>query len=190
VYGTETRTITVDIGGHVGQLRKTDALTGSLVSINSEHHEIHEGDHYYINGFLSIDLDDEIVFGITTPDTDTWAHVTTVINGTSQIEVYVYEDSVFTGGTPVTPINNNRNSSKTSVITLVAAPTVTELGNNISSQSSGKAGVNLQKATAGLNFRQNELLLKRNTKHIFKTKSKDDANIISYSADWYEHANT
>ena len=166
---------------------EVDETTETLIKIDSEHHEIHEGDHYFITGFQNIDTDAEIVFGVKTSDSESSGHITTLINGTSEIEVYIYEDAVFTGGTPVIPINNNRNSLKTSGSLIVIAPTVTDVGTLLSSQSSGKAGVNPKSSVGGITSRQNEIILKRDTYYIFKTISKDDDNIISFRADWYEH---
>jgi len=164
-----------------------DDSTHTAINIHYEHHEVHIGNHYYITGFDQIDTNAEIVFGVTAPDTDCEIHVTTLINGTSQIEIYIYENSVFTGGTPVVAINNNRRTSNTSDATLVLAPTVSDVGDLISSQSAGKAGVNPTKGSGGLTGREQEIVLKRNTSYIFKTISKDDDNIISFRADWYEN---
>jgi len=168
-------------------LAEVDELTGYDISVLVEHHKIHEGNHFFITGFQSRDTDEEIVFGITTPDTDEQAHVNTFIEAQSHIEIYVYEDSTFTGGTPVVPINNNRNSDNTSNMVLVSAPTVTDIGDLLRSTSSGKSGVNpVATDTGGIQARDRELVLKRNTKYIFKTISKDDDNIISFEASWYE----
>jgi hypothetical protein len=186
-YGPDSQTLTVDDGGHIGKQNEIDPTTGSLLTILQPAHKINEGDNYFISGFQVVDDTDDITFGVTTPDTDVTAHVTTLINATSQIEIYIYEAATFSGGTPVAPFNSNRNSAKTSVMLLSLAPTVTDDGDLLSSQSSGKAGVNLSKAEGGLNSREFKLLLKRNTKYIFRTISRDDGNIISFRADWSEH---
>jgi hypothetical protein len=166
---------------------RIDGATNSLNTVDYSHHEIHSGNHYFIAGFQEVGEDVSIDFGITTPDTDVTAHVTTLINGTSEIEIYIYEDSVFTVGTPVIPVNNNRNSLNTSDMAIVIGPTISDLGTELSAQSSGKAGTTPQKAVGGLNTRENEINLKRNTKYIFQTISRDSANILSFRADWYEH---
>lgn len=192
------KTITVQSDGTEGQLitgvdyvpgkSGIDPLTEILASISSEHFHIHEGEHFFLAGFEQIDTDADITFGITTPDADVEAHVTTIINATSQIEIYIYEDSVFTVGTPVPAINNNRNSGNTSDMVIVIGPTISNIGTEISAQASGKAGANPQFARGGLNVRENEIVLKRNTKYIFQTISRDDDNILSFRADWYEES--
>lgn len=173
---------------HSNQVEIVSPTDGdSVIIIGKEHHEIHEGNHYFITGFQTVDDGDSITFGITTAPDGTKAHVNTFIEGTSQIEIYVYEASVFTGGVPVTALNNNRNSSKTSMMTLVASPTVSDLGNLLRATSSGKAGINPAAANQqGIQARDRELILNANTTYIFQTISKDDGNIISFEASWYE----
>lgn len=170
-----------------GDALTTDASSRAITTINYEHHEIHAGSHYFISSFGTFNEDAEAVFGITTADTTEEIHITTHVRGTSQTELLIYEDSTFTGGTPLTPINNNRNSSNTSNMTVVLAPTVTDVGDLLGSSSTGKAGVNPLQAEGGNTERFREIILKRNTLYILKAISRDDGNIISYSADWYEH---
>ena len=98
--------------------------TGTLVSIEFEHHEIHEGDHYFISNFESVDEDGNIDFVVISPDTTDEIHMTWRVDGTSQTEFRIYESStVSDDGTLTTPINNNRRSANTSVTTVRKNPT-------------------------------------------------------------------
>ena len=170
-----------------GNTLTVDDSTGSLVRISYVHHEIHEGNHYFLSAFDTFDNGDEIVFGVTSPDTDKEAHITTLVQGTSQTEVYIYAGATFTGGVPVTPVNNNGNSENTSDLDIVIAPNVSDLGTLIFAESTGKAGVNPTKSSSGQNERENEIIQKRNTAYIYKAISRDDGNIITYRSSWYEH---
>ena len=164
-----------------------DASTGALVRISYPHHETHDGNHYFISAFAVFNTDEEAVFGVTTPDSTKEPHITFLVVGTSQTEIYVYESSTFTGGVEIESINNNRNSTNTADLTVTSAPTVSDVGTLIFAQSTGKAGVNPTKSDSGTYERANELILKRNTAYIFKAVSRDDGNVISYRSDWYEH---
>jgi len=170
-----------------GDVITTDASTRTITTTTYEHHEIHAGSHYFVAGFTTLAEDGELVFGITTPDTTEQIHILTEVEGTNQTELYVYEDSTFTGGAAVTPINNDRNSTNASSLVLVSAPTVTDLGDILVAQSSGRAGVTPAKSEAGNVKREEEIILKRNTLYIFKAISRGDDNIVSYRANWYDH---
>ena len=180
-----TETSIIDENGDAIEI---DATTRALIAIDYPHHEIHEGSHYFITGFGVVANGGDITVGVTTPDILTRAHVTYLISATSQIEIYIYEDSAFTLGTPIPARNNDREHGNGSDLLLVTAPVITDLGLQISAQSSGKAGTNPSKGTGGAAERENEIILKRNTKYLFQTISRDNDNIVSFRADWYEHA--
>ena len=165
-----------------------DLVTGSGQVISQEHHEIHEGDHFFICGFETEASDGTIKFTVQTPDTIKWAHMLFEVEGTSQTEIRIYEDAVATGGTPAVAINNNRNSLNTSDLTIIKDPTVSDAGDLLFAQSKGLVGV-VPSATPkeGLDKREKEIILKQNTKYLFEITSKDDDNIISYCGEWYEH---
>lgn len=164
-----------------------DELSGSLQIIAFEHHEIHEGNHFYINGFETKDNGENITFGVTTYNSNLTTHVTTTISGTSQLEIYIYENVTFSGGVQVEPFNNNRNSNHISNNSLFLSPTIIDNGYLISAQTSGKSGANPQKSSSGFASRLSEIILKQNTSYIFTTVSRDDGNIIDFRAEWYEH---
>jgi hypothetical protein len=165
-----------------------DEKTRALNIVDYEHHEIHGGSHYFISGFEIEAEDGTIIFGVTTPNSLKYAHMLFQVSGTSQTEIYIYEGSTITGGASSTPINNNRNSSNTSVLTLVKDPTVNANGTLIFSSSKGLKGTTPARADVeGLESRNKEIILKANTIYTFQIVSKDDDNIITYIGEWYEH---
>jgi len=167
-----------------------DEITRAIKSIDYEHHEIHDGSHYFVSGFETVANDGDIIFSITTPNTAKWIHLIFEIEGTSQTEFSIYETASVSSGTPITPNNNNRNSANTSDVTMLYNPTVDTAGTVIFAQSKGKAGTNPLKAdTEGLVNRSREIILKQNTTYVFEIISRDDGNIISYAGEWYEHTN-
>ena len=91
-----------------------DGKTYAKMFIDYEHHEIHGESHYFVSGFTTLAEDASLNFGFETPSGEKKIHVTFEVSGTSQTEFYIYEDSAYTGGTPVTAINNYRDSTNTS----------------------------------------------------------------------------
>lgn len=166
-----------------------DEHTMAITNIMHEHHEIHEGNHYFICGFETLASDALADFVVQTPDTTTAVHMVFGVHSTSRLEFYLYE-SVDAGsdGSAVTPFNNNRNSTNTSSLVVSKNPTINSLGTLLYSQSKGLAGATPAGAdSAGIVDRLKEILLKRNTKYLFRIKSKDNGNIVSYCGEWYEN---
>ena len=167
-----------------------DGITYAKMFIDYEHHEIHSGSHFFVSGFTTLADDASLNFGFETPAGDKKVHVTFEVSGTSQTEFYVYEDATYTGGTAVTPINNYRDSTNTSIATVVSAPTISDDGTQIFSFSKGNAGTTRQMAdTEGFARREREIILKAGSKYVFRLTSRDDDNVVSYLGEWYEHTN-
>lgn len=173
-----------------GQAIEVDDATGTLQTIEYEHHEIHAGSHFYICGFDTYNNGQGVTFSVTTPDTAKWLHMSFEIEGTTQTEIYIYEDATITGGTTQNAKNNDRNSSKTSVATIKTGATVSSAGTLIFSQSKGFDQANPARADSeGLIGREREIILKQNSTTLFYIVSRGNSNIISYCGEWYEHTN-
>jgi hypothetical protein len=174
--------------------KATDDPTGARIAIEYEHHKIHAGDHFTISGFDgvdgSLDIGDVVDITVQTPSTGRkYAHVIWDIRATSQFEFYVYENAVGSGGVTHIPINNNRNSTKKSMLTIDKDPTITDVGDLLFSESTGLAGQPSSKAqTAGHSSRAHELILKANTKYLFRTIVRADNTIVNYVGSWYEQS--
>jgi hypothetical protein len=166
---------------------KVRALEGETLVVDKEHYEIHEGNHYYIHGFEDEDADGTIEFVITTPDDSTRAHMTFQVIGALKITVEIYEgSSSVVGGGSVTPLNNDRNSSNTSGLTIIKDPTSITDGTKIDGYSVGYAAGAPVNFTGGIAERNRELILKQNQTYLLRITSNVDANTISYKGSWYE----
>jgi len=167
-----------------------DDASGALVGIDYAHHKIHIGDHFFIANYAALSTGNTIIFGVTTPNTTKWAHMSWDIHGTNETLFQVYEAATFTGGTPVTCQNNNRNSLTVSGLTVVTTPTITVAGNLIEAVLLGADTASPSKADfVGTASRESELILKQNTQYVFKFTSNGNDNNLSYLAYWYEHTN-
>lgn len=181
-----------DAGGGLFSTHLVNHSTQAAVVLDYEHNELHEGNHYFLAGTLTLDSasSDFVDFGVVTPNTTTWANMTFSVSSVGQTTFTVYEGASYAAsdGTAVTPINNNRNSANTSVLTIVTNPGYTaassdQLFQQIIGVSGGAALIK-----GGLIERNKELILKQNTQYAFRIASSTAANQISYVAEWYEHA--
>jgi len=164
-----------------------DPITKALVTIDIEHYEIHEGDHYFIGGFETLaNPGDTLEFVVTTPASSTHAHMNFVVSANSTLSIYVYEDaSGVSGGSTATPINNNRNSTKTSVLNVIKDPaTISSDGSLIDSFSFG--GTDKFSAHGGLAETEEELLLNSDTTYLWRFTAGDSNVLVSYKGIWYE----
>ena len=168
-----------------------DSSTETLQLIDCAHHEIHSGNHYYMEGFVELDNTDAFYIKLVTPNNTKWSHFMWEITSTGVLETFLDEDAAggMTGGTSIMPINNNRNSANISemIITGNVAACISYIA-RISSQKFGVASVP-SKATGGNSSRDNELILKQNTVYCRSFISGSNGNIVNFRASWYEHAN-
>jgi len=168
---------------------RMDASTNTLQTIEYPHHEIHSGSHYYVEGHTTLANEGTYFVKLVTPNTAKWSHFTWEISSTGLLTTTFDEGATggMADGSAVTPINNNRNSSNTSGMTLtgnvtVAASYVTRISNQ-------KFGVvsTPSKATGGGGQREHEIILKQNTTYLRSFISGSNDNVVNFKASWYEH---
>ena len=162
----------------------TDDKTSALVGIEFEHHEIHEGDHYnYCDYQENNALNDTIDFILQAPNSAKEIHFTFEVYSNQGAKIDLYEGaSGISGGTDITPRNNNRNSLNTSDLQqLKKDPTITTSGTKAAGFLAG-AG-----RDAGFADRDKENILKTNEIYLLRITSLANSNNISWCAEWYEH---
>lgn len=166
-----------------------DKVAGVPIRINYEHHEIHGGSAYFITRPLTLGDggDDEVL--IVTPTGNKQAHMLLSATGTGETDFKFYEDTTRTGGTGVTAINRNRNSSNTSILTITHTPTGGSIGTLIAESLFGvDAGSgNNRQLSGGDGGGRSEIVLKSNTKYLVVVDSATASNRITITLDWYEH---
>lgn len=161
-----------------------DNVTGAIITIDYEHHEVHAGNHYgagfHVESLASGNSADVL---IVTPNTTKWAHMVFFADVTAEAVVYVYEGAtVSAAGTAITPKNRNRNSTNTSGLTITHTPTVTGTGSAIASRHIGSGN-----QVGGDSRGEYEFILKQNTTYLFRCTSEAAANEIQMRCSWYEH---
>lgn len=165
-----------------------DPSTEAIYTVPYEHHELHSGNHFFYQDVLSLGNAATQNYLITTPDTTKWGHLLYNVTGTIGVIVGIYEGADRVGTTLQATYNNNRNSPTTAGITIHKGHSAgTTDGTNIAPNGfgSGTAG-----GSGGTINRENEIILKQNTKYIFRVTNKGTTtNEVSVKFVWYEHTN-
>lgn len=168
---------------------KKDDMTDVLNIIDYPHHEVHDGNHYYIEGFIELSTGEKYFVKLETPDTEKWSHFKWEIVSVGVLTTTLDETASegMAGGSDITPLNNNRNSDNESGMTITGdTSSCTSYVTRISNQKFGVAS-NPTKATGGGESREDEIILKQGTVYCRSFTSGSDNNIINFKASWYEH---
>lgn len=178
-----------DSGNQIVKFRPdTDDSTEAAISIDYVHHEIHEGDHYYIEGHTTMGDGGVLMVKLATNGENKDAHFQWAIASSGILETTLHEDASggMAGGTGVTPLNNNRNSDNTSLMTITMGVSGASInGTLISNAKWGASGFKTQ--IGGGTSRDDELILKQDTVYLRTFTSGAADNIVQFKAGWYEH---
>lgn len=162
-----------------------DKTTNAIKIIDYEHNEVHGESAYQLGTFADVASDATFDIVFLTPNSRAWMHIVFEAEVEGECEFYVYEGSTATGGTPATPTNRNRNSTKTCGCTIVANPTVTVDGTLLV-----KTKVGSGKKFGGEARGRTELVLKPNTKYTFRIHNVSAGELwVSPNMVWYVHTN-
>lgn len=168
-----------------------DETNRSLLTVDYAHHEIHEGDHYFVSGFVDLAINNVFDLQFTTPDSAKWSHFRFVLSSENETDWYIYEGaSVGTAGTSVAPVNNNRNSANVSVNVLATIENASLVDANADTDVSGAtliaSGSLGSRQSGGVVLQDEEIVLKQNTVYCMRAVAVA-AGWISFNAKWYEH---
>jgi len=169
----------------------TSRTTGAVKTIDYAHHEIHAGSHYFIVGSTSLASTQICEFIFITPNTTAWPHMAVQYNSSAAGFTFVGYEAVTVTTTPavgVTPLNNARNSTNTSgVLIFRSTGTATVSATIVDGPHTVGASGNPVSSVGGTGAREDELILKQNTKYVFRFTNLSTANVINYRLNWYEH---
>jgi hypothetical protein len=173
--------------------KSRDRSTNALNTIDYAHHEVHAGSHYLIEDVVDLATNNVYDMQFTTPDTAKWTHFTFELNCESETEWMIYEGAtILLAGTAITPINNNRNSDKTSGNTIAGISNTTLVNANLDTAVAGATmlahGIVGAKQNGGIISRENEIVLKQNTVYCMRAIA-NTAGYVNFICNWYEHTN-
>lgn len=162
-----------------------DEVSLGLIVVDFDHHEIHEGNRYFVKNWQDVDgAGTTLNFLFTVPNTAKVPHATWELSGEEEFTFTLYEGTTVTNnGTPVPVFNHNRNSSHTPGVGVFAAPTITNMGTIIWATKIGTG----KSATEGRTT-EGELVARAGINYLFRiVKAAAGTAWIDYLFDWYEH---
>jgi hypothetical protein len=162
-----------------------DPDSGAVVVIQAHEVEIHEGDMYFYTDSVTLNSAAVQNYLLTTPNTLDWAHMVFSVDGTAVTTFQLYESADRTGTTLQTSFNNNRNSIKTSTMTIHKGTSGgTTDGTLIKTYSSGTSqGSSKTPSTEGFG---DQIILKQNTKYILRITSGTAGNLCNVHINWFQ----
>lgn len=177
----------VAINDSEGNQAIVDSMTGGLPVLEYEHHEIHEGDHYFIDIFDDIANGGIYELLLVTPNTTKWIHLVYEYLWQTEGEFELFEGvATDADGTVVPNFNNNRNSLNTAGMVVTHTPTNPTGGTSFSHNQIGNG-----KSIGGSRRADQEKILKPNTKYLMRASNQTIgfSNLFNIQLDWYEHTN-
>lgn len=139
-----------------------ESRSKGIKSIDIEHGKIHDGNHYYVENFVSIGNGATYQFLIVPPASTPKIHVTWEVEFQLESTVTVTEAVIVTGnGTEITLLNNDRNSPNTATVEMYHTPNAPVGGTVISRGRKGDG-----QRLGGLVRAEREKICKANAKYL------------------------
>ncbi len=183
--------IVVDIDGNPITI---DGNTRSMVTLESPHHQIHEGKHFQYSEVVNLPINNVLDIQITTSNTPEWAHMTAEFDVENETEWWVYENvTINVAGAAVNEYNTNRNSVNAATVVLATITNANIANANADTAIAGAtflfhgiAGAG--KKVGGQGSSRQELILLQNEDYTLRFEATA-AGYISFLLRWYENTN-
>ena len=165
-----------------------DTNTRAQIGIDYAHHEIHDGGHYHVQGYLELSSGQQWRASFKTPSGAEQLHFLYDIKSTGICTSYFDEAASggMSGGVSVTPLNNNRNFADASVV-MFSGNVGPASGYTMRLENDKWGADGFKENIGGGAGRDDELVLKEDTTYMRTFISGADDNIIQFKASWYEH---
>lgn len=164
--------------------RSDDQATGIQPNIDSSHHEIHGGDHYFFNTTSNLGSAATANYFIITPNTEKKIHMKWNFASLEDTHLVVRELADGTTSTAVSSYNSDRNSTNTAGLAIVPTASITTAGTLF-----WQDYIPADKFGSGGTRADNEIILKKNTWYNLRIISGAASNIVTTKLFWYEHVN-
>jgi len=163
-----------------------DASTRAFTVIDYSHHEVHAGSHFIYLDAVTLNDTQTQVYLITTPNTTKWAHMLFAMDGSAITQFDLYEGADRLGTTAQTAGNSNRNSSTVATTTIHKDVSGGTTDGTLISRYKGGSSTKQSIGSTGTRSEE-EIILKQNTKYLFRITSGSDGNLCNVRFVWYEH---
>lgn len=168
-----------------GQSFVLDEITGALVVMDIEHHEVHEGELFrvwYRQTGVNINVNVDVLLSVPNQNVDFHFEGATSSSGGAYVQFY---ENVITSddGSQLSVYNAFRRSTNTNILVPYIAPTITNLGTLIDGAQLGSG-----QTTGGVARGEGEWVLNKNRKYLLRITSAANGSIITARLRWYEES--
>lgn len=165
-----------------------DDDTWNPVSMTPQHSKTHEGEHFYVKGWVDVTgVGTKVEALVITPDTAEWAHFSNLQAAEAEFTIEVFRGATYSDiGTEIPSINNNENSLNRATTKVYIGPTILTDGFSIwpGKMGSGKDATNERSILGEIVGRQNTVYLVR-----FTLVPAGGPFWLDFYFTWYEHIN-
>lgn len=164
-----------------------DSITKIPIRISYPHHQIHNGNHYFIAYSALADKDDLIELRVGVPSS-VYPHMIIEVIGeeAALVEMFINTTKTHVSGNAITPFNRNQNSSNTSSLIICYTPGGSQAGSGDLLQYIGAADGAGTSTTGGSASSREEFILKQGTNYLIRNTSRANNNSLTILLDWYE----
>ena len=166
----------------------SDSVFNAIVTVGTEHHEIHEGDHYRIAGSFDLGSTDTSLVGFDVSSSTARTHMVYTFNTKASTTISFIKGGTYLRATEaLTAINSDHDSINTTAAdTIFTVPMdstlVTRYGTTLFTYEIG-SGQN----TSGELGRGQEQVLAVDSLYYWHITSNAASNTVGYILEWYEH---
>lgn len=180
------------ISSTVARPIRVDSSTHTMQTIEYEHHEIHSGSHYFVDGVVDLAVNHVLDFTWQMEASTKWVHWTWELKAESQTIYQVYE--TVTANNPlantVTPRNSNRNVADGSVTIMKFEDQATLAAANVDTDVTAatliQEGIIGAGKDAGVEVRSHEIVMKQGALYCLRATAST-AGYVNFTMQWYEH---
>jgi len=123
-----------------GQSLVRDSLINTQVMLDAVHYEVHEGDFYTYSNAATINAGTATALSmVVRPGVGKQLHFQGIVSSKNSGWAELFENVEYTGGSTISPKNNNRASANTFGGTMIVNPTITDFGTQLQSRAVGSS---------------------------------------------------
>ncbi|MGW8178693.1 MAG: hypothetical protein ACWGQW_08015 [bacterium] len=175
------------IAANVARVVRVDSKTNVLITQDFEHHEIHEGDHFWYLDSISLGVAATQDYLITTPNSAAESHLLVQVKHTAVASVAFYEGADRNGTTLQTVWNSNRNSLTTADTTVHKGQSGGTTDGTLMMTHTFGTSTGAASSSGGEARAMDEQILKTNTKYLLRLTSSTASQLFVTHLVWYEH---